>query len=366
MKRRPRQMRSRGSGGERGDAGRTSTPVIIFIAVVLSWLLYEFRIVLLPFLISGIAAYICTPLVTWLSFRTDLSRAFFSVAAFVILLSIVAILGFFALPAVLRGLTHLGSDFQGIITSLTRSAVGDRNINVLGQSMNASQIAQAIASATREWIEQPGKILLLGGAAFAGVFGTFLTATLLFYFLYSGPHVLRGMLWLVPPDRRPLVIDIWSKLDPVLRRYFLGVFVVAAYTATAAYIGLGVILHIPHAVFLALLTSFLEMIPVFGPLAAAIIAGLVAVHYATGIGAIIGYTIYAIALRLSIDQLFGPLALGTAARLHPVVIIFCFIAGAALFGIAGVIVAVPVAVGIRTCLTVLYEEPRRREETRPE
>jgi predicted PurR-regulated permease PerM len=107
------------------------------------------------------------------------------------------------------------------------------------------------------------------------------------------------------------------------------------------------------------------MIPVFGPLAAAVIAGLVAVHYATGIGAIIAYTIYAIALRLSIDQLFGPLALGTVARLHPVAIIFCFIAGAMLFGIAGVLVAVPVAVGIKTCLAVLYEEPLRRDETKP-
>jgi predicted PurR-regulated permease PerM len=164
------------------------------------------------------------------------------------------------------------------------------------------------------------------------------------------------------PPSGVLRIEIWSKLDPVLRRYFLGIFVIAAYVGVAAYIRLGVFLHIPHAVFLTLLTSFLEMIPVFGPLAAAVIAGLVAIHYATGIGAIIGYTIYAIALRLSIDQLFGPLALGTAARLHPIAIIFCFIAGAALFGIAGVIIAVPVAVGIKTCLAVLYGEPPPREQ----
>src|SRR5262249_11850087 len=145
-----------------------------------------------------------------------------------------------------------------------------------------------------------------------------------------------------------------------------GVLIVVAYAATAAYIGLGVVLHIPHAVFLALFTGFLEMIPVFGPLAAAVIAGLVAVHYATGIAAIIGYAIYATVLRLSIDQLFGAVALGTAARLHPVVIIFCFIAGSVLFGVTGVILAVPVALSIKTCLTVFYDEPRGRDETKPE
>jgi len=48
-------------------------------------------------------------------------------------------------------------------------------------------------------------------------------------------------------------------------------------------------------------------------------------------------------LRLSIDQLLGPVVLGRAARLHPTMIIFCFLSGGLLFGIAGMILAVPVA-----------------------
>lgn len=354
------------TGNERDDVGRASTATIIFIVIAVALLLYELRIVLLPFLISGIIAYICAPLVSWLASRTGLSRDFFSVVVFATLLSIAVLGGFFALPALLHGLTRLVSDFPDIIARLAKSAIADRTVVVFGQPMNASQLTQAAVSATREWVGQPEKIMLLGGAAFGGVFGFFLTATLLFYFLYSGPRVLRGLLWLVPPKRRPLALDIWSKFDPILRRYFVGVFIVAAYAATAAYIGLGVVLHIPHAFFLALLTSLLEMVPVFGPLAAAVIAGLVAVHYATGIGAIIGYAIYAIALRLSIDQFFGPLALGTAARLHPVVIIFCFIAGTVLFGIAGVIVAVPIALLIKVSLAVLYREPLGRSATETE
>jgi predicted PurR-regulated permease PerM len=74
------------------------------------------------------------------------------------------------------------------------------------------------------------------------------------------------------------------------------------------------VLGIPHAVLLALLTGVLEMIPVIGPGASAVIAGLVAIHYAAGIGSIIAYALYATALRISIDQLFGPLALGGGTR----------------------------------------------------
>ena len=154
-------------------------------------------------------------------------------------------------------------------------------------------------------------------------------------------------------------MHIWSALDPVLKRYFVGVLAVVAYAALAAYVGLGLVLGIPHAVLLALLTGILEMIPVIGPGAAAVIAGLVAVHNAAGIGAIIAYALYATALRISIDQLFGPLVLGTAARVHPVLVIFCFLSGALLFGVIGVIMAVPVALVVKVTLALLYDEPAK-------
>jgi len=144
----------------------------------------------------------------------------------------------------------------------------------------------------------------------------------------------------------------------MLRRYFIGVIVIVAYAWVAAYVGLGLVLGIPHAVFLALLTGLLEMIPMIGPIAAAVIAGLVAVRYATGIGPIIAYTVYAIALRVSIDQILAPIVLGSAARVHPVVIIFCFLAGGVLFGVVGIILAVPAALVVRTSLAILYDEPR--------
>jgi predicted PurR-regulated permease PerM len=366
MSRQPRKLPPGPVGDEHAGVGRISAPTIIFILIVIGLVLYELQIILLPFLISGVVAYICSPLVGWLASRSRLSRAFFSVVVFVAILSIVALVGFLALPELQRGLTRVVFDFQDIVARLAKSAIGDRSIDVFGKSMNATQLAQVLVSAVREWIERPEKILLLGGVTFAALWGFFLIPTLLFYFLYSGPHVFRGLLWLVPPAHRPLVLDIWSKLDPVLRRYFVGILIVVAYATTAAYIGLGIVLHIPHAFFLALLTGVLEMIPAIGPLASAIIAGLVAVHYATGIGAIIGYAIYATALRLSIDQLFGPLALGVAAHLHPVVIIFCFIAGGMLFGIAGVVMGVPVALVAKICLAVLYDEPLSGRETKSE
>ena len=129
---------------------------------------------------------------------------------------------------------------------------------------------------------------------------------------------------------------------------------VVVYATIAAYVGLGVILGINHAVFLALLTGILEIVPVIGPTSAAILAGLVSLRTATGIINIFEYAAYATLLRLSIDQIVGPVVLGRAAHVHPVLIIFCFLAGGVVLGIPGVILAVPVALVVKSTLATVY------------
>jgi predicted PurR-regulated permease PerM len=49
--------------------------------------------------------------------------------------------------------------------------------------------------------------------------------------------------------------------------------------------------------------------------------------------------------------------LGEAARIHPVIIIISFVCGAILFGVVGLLIAVPVAVCIKITLTHYYAEP---------
>jgi predicted PurR-regulated permease PerM len=340
---------------------KMSGRMAMLLAALVAVLLHLLQWILLPFALSGLLAYVCTPAIDWLTARSGVPRVVFAIAMFVILSLVASLIGLLGVPSLIGELTRLATDFQGTADLMAHGLIGSGTVNLLGQSVTADQVARGVAGAVREWIEQTGHLLLAAGAAFATIFGGFLTLILLFYFLVTGPDIARGLVWIVPPGQRPLIQHIWSQTDPVLRRYVLGVLGVIAYAAVAAYIGLGLILGIPHAVFLALLTGLLEMIPVIGPGAAAVIAGLVAVRYANGLGPIIGYAVYAAILRLSIDQIFGPLALGTAARVHPVLVIFCFLCGGALFGIAGIILAVPSALVIRTTLAILYDEPRARD-----
>jgi predicted PurR-regulated permease PerM len=345
-----------GEAGNRKQKDEVSSRTIL-IVIALGIVLHTIQWILLPFVVAGVVAYLCTPIVELLAARMRRPRALIAVGVFLILLAIAASLGLLGLPHLVQRLSRLVTDLQATLENLTRSIIGNQKVNLFGEPMNAAELAQSAAASVRGWVGQTGGFVKLGAIATAGMFGMFLTLVLLFYFLLSGPAIARGLFWLVPLNQRQLVQAIWTRLDPLLRRYFIGVILILIYASVAAYLGLGLVLGIEHAFFLALLTGILEFIPVLGPAASALIAGLVALRYATGIGSILGYAAYATALRLSIDQLVGPLVLGAAARLQPPVIIFCFLTGGVLFGAAGIILAVPTALTIKVTLATLRGEP---------
>lgn len=331
-------------------------PIFVAVAAIIG-LLYLVRAILPPFLFAAIAGYLAAPLLAWAARRTGLPRSLFAALLFVAIVATVAGLALLAAPRIVQQAAAIGTDAEQALENLARQVLGDGPIVVLGTSMDPPHLAHAAIDGLRDWLGQTGRLAMLAGWSFAAIFGGFLTLVLLFYFLAGGPRIASGILWMVPPRHRATAQRIWARLDPVLKRYFVGVAVVVVYATIASYVGLGLILGLHHAVLLACLTGVLEMIPVIGPGAAAVIAGLVALRYATGIWSIVGYATYATALRLSIDQLLGPIVLGRAAHVHPVLVIFCFLAGAVLFGVAGVIMAMPVALAVKHTLAVLYDEP---------
>ncbi|MGH8217120.1 MAG: AI-2E family transporter [Steroidobacteraceae bacterium] len=343
-----------GAGSEEGSA-TTSMAFVILIGLII--FLYFVRAILLPFVIGGIVAFVCAPLIDGVARRSRLPRWLPALLVLTALIGVAALLALLGLPPLIHQVAKIVGDLQGTVEGFVRALIGNRTLEVMGTTFNASTLTTDLLGTLRTWIASGSHAGQIVTYAVAGAFGVLLIWVVLGYSLFDGPQIARGMMWLVPPRHRPFARRVLAELDPLLRRYFIGVALVVAYASTAAYIGLGVALGIRHAVVLAIITGVLEVIPIIGPAAAAIIVGLVAVEQAATAAAILAFIAYAVALRISIDQFFGPIVLGSAARVRPIVVMFCFLAGGLLFGIVGVILAVPIALTLKVVLAVLYREP---------
>jgi predicted PurR-regulated permease PerM len=342
-------------GGVRALYGTSGFRTAVIAVAAAAFFLYLIQPILLPFVVSGIIAYVCSPLLDRLAGRTKLPRSLFAVLLFLVLLGLAGLVVATAGQHLIAETRTTVVELQGTLEQLLREANGGAPIQIFGLSIGPETVHDAF-DRIGDWFSQPDHVALLTGYGLITIIGIFLTAILLIWFLITGPSIARGLLWLVPPSRRELVLRIWTRLDPVLKHYFIGVAATVVYATLASYIGLALFLDLHHAVLLALLTGIAETLPFIGSTAVAIIAGLVALHTATGIMSIVAFALYATALRLSIDQVVAPLVLGRAANVHPVLIIFCFLAGAMTFGVAGVILSVPVALAVKITLETLYAD----------
>jgi predicted PurR-regulated permease PerM len=336
--------------------GRISTQKVIAILVAAGIVLYLIRPILLPFVLAAAIAYALDPAVECLSAQTSSRRWASATLIFTGISIVLTVAGLFTLPSLISQLLELLGDMQSVVEHAIAAVIGHGSIRVLGISTTADQLAANAVDSIRSWLMQDGRFLSLATIGVAWLFGFFLFLALLLYFLISGPAIGHGLLWLVPPGRRALVRHVWTKVDPVLRRYFVGLAAIVCFASAVAYVGLGIVLKLPGALLLSLMTGILELIPMIGPAISVVLVGLIAIQAAKTVGAILAYAVYAALLRISIDQFFGPLVLGRASFLHPVVIIFCFLAGGYLFGVIGMLLATPLVLTTRIVLQELYGE----------
>jgi len=327
-----------------------------FVAVGLVLVLvYLLRYVLLPFVAAGALGYVFRPVIRWLVRRFGWRRWAAALIIYVTFLCALSAIGYGVRAVVVPDLEAMFTNGNELLHQfLVRVFHGER-ITFMGQPYTATQLADYVTR-QRHNVSGPEAVVEVAEVGFAVIMGFVLTLVLLGFFMFTGPALAQGILWLVPPYLRPRVRDLAVQIDPVLGRYLRGVAVIVFYTAAITWVVTGPIFHVPHAVLLALAVGVLELLPVVGPILSFIAFGLVAIQQ-HGFETIIGFGIFAVALRLSIDQLVGPVVLGRAARLPAVVIIFAFLAGGALYGILGVVLAIPFAAALKIVLQNLYERP---------
>lgn len=331
-------------GGWAITAGLTITAVV----------LWSVRFAVLPFVIAATLALITDPAIIWVQKRTGNRRWVGGLLLYIAALLVIAGLGYGIGTTLVTEVSKLVQQGPQLIAKFLHGVVGN-GISLMGKQYTAQDIENMAFSAAAGFLG--GNLLMHVAIAGAGlVFGTFLTLVLIPYFMISGPKIAAGTVRLLPPERRDFGRTLLARIAPALRRYLIGVFLVVTYTAVIAWIAFGPVFHLPRSLLLAVTVGVLEIIPGAGPMTSIALVSFTALEQKSMMETA-GLIAFIIVLRLSIDNVVGPFLLGQAARVHPVVVMFSFVIGAVLFGLIGLLLAVPVAVVIRMVLEQYYSEP---------
>lgn len=335
---------------------------IAVVGAVLVLLAYTLRYTLIPFVFAIVVGFVLDPVVRWAAVRMRDHRWPMAIVLTILIVGGCGFGVYWIAQTAIHDLSGVAGKLPSMIQGGVRAIAGQDGVDLFGRHYTPEKVSGVVMAGAARVVSAAQVVLAvkIGAGALAGVVLTFV---LIPYFLVSGPRLAEGAIWLIPPERRHSVREMLPKLVPMLRRYVAGLIGVVIYTAVAAYVGLGVIFHVPAAPLLAVAVGFLELIPVIGPITSMALIGLSAAQIGTF--SAIFLMGYALALRLSIDNLIGPFLLGKAVTVHPVVVIFGFVVGAVMFGVIGLLLAVPTAASIKLILSHYYAEPIAPEAGRP-
>ena len=296
------------------------------------WLLALLNAIVAPVLTASIVAAVLSPLVAQLASR--MPRAAAAAIVFVGMLVVAIGIGVAVIAGIASQAGGLQDNLQGAVDKL-QSALQDAGASA-GKAQSAGDDASAtVSSAFDALIHGLGRGI--GALASLAVFLSF-TLLSLFFLLKDGP-VIRA--WTERHMGMPASVAhiVTGRTIRALRGYFAGVTVVAAFNAVV--IGLGaLVLGVPEVAAIALVNFFAAYVPYLGAWSAGAFTVLVALG-SGGTDTAVAMGVIVLLANGALQQLVQPIAFGTALGIHPLAVLIVTIAGGALFGTIGLVLAAP-------------------------
>ncbi len=193
-----------------------------------------------------------------------------------------------------------------------------------------------------------GHVLLTAGRAVFGALGSAVVVFVLaLYFVADAPRVRRTVYRFVPASRRPRAILLGDTIARRVGGYVLGNVLVSVIAGLLSLVVL-LLLRVPYPFLLATVVALLDLIPVVGSITAGILVSLVAFTVSTSTGwAVVGFFVL---YRFLEDYLIFPAVVGRVVKVPALLTLVAVLLGAALYGVVGVLIAIPIAATVHLLL----------------
>lgn len=341
----------------------TKRVVVLLLLATAVYVVYRTGDIVRPFIWAAVLSYVLLPLVRLIEMRVVHHRG---VAAAIVFLGLLALIGFgtrLLVPLAVEQMTMFQRSLPELVANAQNTIA--ESLNQLGMEDLQPFVFGPTGNPPVEFTRSAANLavpVIVGFGHFLLEFLIFLIAT--FFLLRDWPRLISWIGRLAPRRYRHELVPLGEQVNLLLGRYVRGQLVLIVIMWVVTTIGLTAF-GVPFSFLLGLMTGVLEIIPIIGPITAGAIASLVALGHPNPFGwsqliYVAAIAIMYTVLRHAEDYFVIPLVIGRIVRLHPAVVIFALLGGGALFGLIGVLLAVPVAATLR--LVLIYVSAKLRDE----
>jgi predicted PurR-regulated permease PerM len=339
-------MKSSSSEGVTVTTWTTSQVVLATVFVVcvflIFWLLYRLRAVFFLFFVAIVVGTAIRPAVEWLH-RRGISRAAGTIIIYVLMAGILT--GFLAMifplmadqaTQISQNLPQYYADLRGLLIDSNNRLLqifGSRTPPQLSFFMNRNPD-------TEEVIDQVAQTFLYTNLVLRGMLATLAIFLLAYYWNQEGNLIIRGLLRVVPPQRRKRSRELIQLAETKLGGYIRGQGLLCIIIGFAAFISY-LLIGLPYTLVLAIFAGVMEMVPVFGPALGAIPAFFVALSIDPEKA--IWVVVATVIIQMMENGFLVPRIMKDSMGVNPIIALLSLIAFTSVFGFAGALLALPLA-----------------------
>jgi predicted PurR-regulated permease PerM len=283
--------------------------------------------------------------------RLRLRRGWATAIVYIILIGLLSILPILLVPELVDQATRLGSNLENIILDV-ENFLG-REITVGNYVINAAQIIENAIEALRGLLEPLfGQTLGIAVDVITSMVWFIFIMVISFYLVKDSPRMGERLIEITPPDYRDDVRYLKQEINAIWAAFFRGQITLAFVVAIIITI-VGLIIGLPFAFAMAVLAGLLEFLPSVGHAIWLTLASLLMLFLGSTwiplpnfVAMLILIGIHAVFQQIDLNYLI-PRIIGRRVHLNPMVVILGIVAGAALAGVLGVLLAAPTIATVR-------------------
>ena len=338
--------------------------VLITVAVLVGlYLIYLLRRPIGWLLVATFLAVALSGPVNYLDAR--MRRGFAIALVYLAMLAVPFALGALIVPPLVTEGNKLAENAPQYARDLTNFVNENDQLRQINEDYDVTQKLQEEAA------KLPGK---LGGAATTlrdvgvgivnSIFALVTILILTAFMLGGGRRWIEAGLRYLPEDRAERIDRVLGRSANAVGNYVAGALAQASVAGVLSYLVLS-ILGVPFAAPLAVIIFFLDLIPLIGATIGAVIVGAVTLFTNFPTATII-WTIWSIVYQQIENNLIQPQIQKRAVDINPFLVVVAVLFGAALLGILGALVAVPIAASVQIAMREYAEYRGIRPRPAPE